>query len=133
METITQYSIDFSIKGEFANTLNRVKEALKAEGFGTLSEIDVQSTLKEKIGKEIAPYTILGVCNPILASEAIESEPKIGVFLPCTVLVRAEGETIQVSAQDPVLMSSVISNPNLEHLAADARQRIVRALASITS
>ena len=128
---MTEYSIDRTISGPFDQALQRVKAALIAEGFGTLSEIDIRTILREKIGKDIPPYTVLGVCNPHLAAQAIDLEPKIGVFLPCTVLVREDGESILVSAQDPGLMESMIGNASLEPISSEARLRIERALESI--
>jgi uncharacterized protein (DUF302 family) len=128
---LTAYSIDRTLSGTFQVNLKRVKDALKAEGFGTLTEIDIQATLKEKVGKDMQDYTVLGVCNPQLASQAIDAEPKIGVFLPCTVLVRQLGNQTLVSAQDPILIEAVVSNPGLASMSLEASKRITRALDSL--
>lgn len=138
MELATQgktkpYCIEVKMSGNFAEAVQKVKEAMKAEGFGTLSEIDVKATLKEKIDADVAPYTILGVCNPQLAHRAIGIEPKIGVFLPCTVLVRDNGKEIDISAQDPVLMEEIIGNPELQPIAREARSRIEKVLRGLQS
>ncbi|MHB8637765.1 MAG: DUF302 domain-containing protein [Fimbriimonadaceae bacterium] len=130
--TAAQFSLDAEIRGPFNTALAKVKEALKVEGFGVLSEIDVQATLREKIGVELAPYTILGVCNPHLASQAIAVEPKVGVFLPCNILVRQDGERVLISAQDPALIDDFLAMPALRPMAAEARTRLERALEAVT-
>jgi len=131
MSTVTEmieFSIDREVAGPFDQAVDRLKAALKARGFGTLTEVDVQATLREKIGKEIAPYRILGVCNPGLAAQALEAEPRIGVFLPCTVVVRESGGRVLVHAQDPGLMERIVVNPELAPLAQATRAGIVEAL-----
>ena len=125
---MNKFSLDTEITGPFNEALAKVKESLKAEGFGVLSEVDVQATLREKIGVELEPYTILGVCNPKLAHAAITIEPKIGVFLPCTVLVRQSGDRVLISAQDPGLIDTFLGIPALEPMATEARTRIAGAL-----
>lgn len=128
---MSSYSLDITLCCPFQVAIERVKVALKDQGFGTLCETDVQATLREKIGKEIPAYTILGVCNPNLAAQAIEIEPNIGVFLPCTVLLRQVGNRVQVSAQDPALMEEFLGNPDLEPLGREARTRILDALRAL--
>lgn len=106
--------------------------ALKAEGFGILSEIDVRATLKAKIDADIRPYTILGACNPPLALAAIGAEPDVGLLLPCNVLLQAlDDATVKVSILDPSVMGQVASNDALGPLMAGARERLARALAAI--
>lgn len=124
----TGYSIDRTALGCFSEVVDRVKAALSAQGFGVLSEIDVQKALKDKIGKQITPYTILGVCNPTLAGQAIDAEPTIGVFLPCTVLVRQDGDAVRVHAQDPLLLEALIDNSALGPLAREAAAKITVSL-----
>jgi uncharacterized protein (DUF302 family) len=110
------------------------KDALKAEGFGVLTEIDVQRTLKEKLGHEMGRYLIMGACNPNLAHRAQRAEQEIGALLPCNVVVYedrdAGGETV-VIAQDPQTMLGTVGNPALEPVATEARQRLERALRSL--
>jgi len=133
-ETSTSsYGIGTTVEGPFAQAVQRVKEAFKAEQFGTLSEIDVTATLREKTGEAIEPYTILGMCNPRLASSAIQAEHEIGLLLPCNVLVHECGGRVHVSAQDPRVLMQVAQNEALRPIAEEARQRIERAIASLGS
>ena len=123
------YGLAVSLDASFEDALQQVKAAFKEEGFGTLFELDIQSTLQEKIGAEIPPYTILGTCNPGLAHRAIGLEPQIGVLLPCNVLVRSVADgRVEVVAQNPSLFSQMSETEGLEGVAAEARQRIDRAL-----
>ena len=109
-----------------------VKEALKAQGFGTLTEIDVKATLKEKIDVDVEPYVILGACNPRLAHRALAAEPDVGLLLPCNVVVRPhEGRTL-VSAMDPGLMAEMLDHPDLKPIAEEATRLIDAALDSLT-
>ena len=131
METIDITKLHAALSVPFDEALTRVKQAFKAEGFGALSEIDVRKALQEKVGKQIEPYTILGMCNPHLASQAIAAEHEIGLFLPCNVLVHACGGTVNVSAQDPIQLMQMTHNAALQPIAEEARLRIVRAIASL--
>lgn len=117
----------------FDQALAEVKEALAAEGFGTLTEIDVQATLKQKIGKEIDRYVIVGACNPQLAARALDVEPQIGVLLPCNVVVRAEGGGVVVEATDPHLMATLTGKEAIEPIADEARERIDKAMIRLSS
>ena len=87
------YGTGIRLRGGFADTVVRVREALKDQGFGVLTEIDVQATLKEKLGEDMEPYLILGACNPPLAHRALAVDRRIGLLLPCNVVVRAEGDS----------------------------------------
>ena len=98
------YGFGASLSVPYEEALPRVKEALKAEGFGILTEIDVQRTLREKLGAEMEPYIILGACNPQLAHRALEQEPEIGLLLPCNVVVRAQDAGSRVDIADPQAM-----------------------------
>jgi uncharacterized protein (DUF302 family) len=109
----------------------RVKDAFKEQGFGTLTEIDVRETLREKIGAEVEPYIILGACNPELAHRALEAEREIGVLLPCNVVVRATGDTTTVQALDPDIMVQLPGNPAIQDIADEASRRIAAALAAL--
>jgi uncharacterized protein (DUF302 family) len=116
---------------DFAAALARTREALTAEGFGVLCEIDVQATMKEKLGEEVGPYTILGACNAPLAHRALGEEPEVGVLLPCNVVVRVEdGETV-VEAVDPEGVFSLVGEPELEPVASEVRERLVRVVTSV--
>lgn len=112
----------------FDQALARTKEELAAEGFGTLTEIDVQATLAEKIGKEMEPYVIVGACNPGLASRALDAEPQIGVLLPCNVVVRQTGANVVVEAMDPGLMATLVGTDAIRPVADEARKLISNAL-----
>lgn len=106
----------------------RTREALKEQGFGILTEIDVKETMKKKIGAEMDGYRILGACNPNMAYKAIGMEPRIGAMLPCNVILRAiEGGT-EVSAIDPVASMSAVDNADLHAVAADVRDMLKKAI-----
>jgi uncharacterized protein (DUF302 family) len=117
----------------YDDAVPKVKEAFKAQGFGTLTEIDVRATLAEKIGAEIEPYVILGTCNPNLAHRALGVTRDIGLLLPCNVVVRQDGDHVVVQALDAAVIASVPELPDLEPVAADAAQRIQAALDSLTA
>ena len=119
------------LQGEFADVLARVKEAFADQGFGTLTEIDLQATLQEKVGKEMDPYVIVGACNPHLASRAIDAEPQIGVLLPCNVAVRQLDNGISVEVMDPGLMATVTGNDDVQPIADEARELVNKALAAL--
>jgi uncharacterized protein (DUF302 family) len=107
----------------------RVREALKVEGFGVLTEIDVKSTLKEKLDVDFRPYRILGACNPPLAHQALSTETDIGLLLPCNVVVYEGDEgTSVVSVMDPVQQLAVAGRDDMEPLARDVRERMKRVL-----
>ena len=122
------YGLSLTLGSSFEETVQRVREAFKEEGFGVLTEMNVQQTLQEKIGLQMDPYTIFGMCNPLLASRAIAAEPNIGLFLPCNVLVARRGDKTVVSAQDPLFMVPITGNDALQPIAQEARDRIDRAL-----
>ena len=106
----------------------RIREALAEQGFGVLTEIDVAATLKEKLGIERPPYKILGACNPTLAAAALDIDPAIGALLPCNVIIyRTDHDTV-AAAVEPLTMLGVTDNPDLEHIAREARDRLTQAL-----
>lgn len=125
------YGRTVMVKGSVADTIPKVKDALKAQGFGVLTEIDVQATLREKLGAETRPYVILGACNPTLADRALRAEPEIGLLLPCNVVVREHDEGALVSAVDPQMMSDVTGHPELPAIAEEATERLDAALAQV--
>lgn len=112
----------------FADAVARTTEALKTEGFGVLSEIDVSATLKKKIDVDFRPYVILGACNPQLAHQALRAEPQIGLLLPCNVVVQAEGDGSTVSIADPKAMFTMVSNPGMGDVAGEAEARLRRVI-----
>ena len=121
------------LEGEFADAVARVREALKGEGFGVISEIDIQKTLKEQIGAEFRPYVILGACNPTLAHEALQMEDKVGTMLPCNVVVQQAGEGVEVAAIDPVASMQAIRNAALKDKAGEVADRLRRAIEALQS
>ena len=115
----------------FAQALAATKTALADHGFGVLTEIDMQQTLKTKVDKDMDAYVILGACNPKLASAALDVEPNVGALLPCNVVVRQVGAMVQVDALDPGLMVSMTSRDELAPIAAEARRLIGETLAAL--
>lgn len=127
------YALSVTVDQSFEATVQATRAALAKEGFGVLTEIDLQSTLKSKIDADIAPQVILGACRPSLALEALEAETSIGLLLPCNVVVRAvDGDQTIVEALDPAVMVTLTGNDNLGKVAEDARTRLAAALDSLT-
>ena len=127
----TAYAITTTVDTDFDTAVTRVREELAVEGFGVLTEIDVQATLERKLGVHGEPYLILGACNPTLAHQGLGIEPDLGVLLPCNVVVRTDGGAVRVSAMEPVAAMRLAANPDLAPLAAEARERLERALSRI--
>jgi uncharacterized protein (DUF302 family) len=122
-----------TMNGRFAETLDRVREALQTEGFGVISEIDLQQALKEKIGVDFRPYVILGACNPRLAHEALMLEDKVGTMLPCNVVVQQKGDAVEVAAIDPIASMQAIENQALAQKATEVAARLQRAIERLGS
>jgi uncharacterized protein (DUF302 family) len=120
------------VNTDFETAIPRVTEALKAEGFGVLTEIDVKETLKNKLAVDFRPYRILGACNPPLAYQALQIAPEVGLLLPCNVIVyQVEKDAIVVSLVDPIAMLGVLAYPQLRPVAEDARARLNRVAAAL--
>ena len=126
------YYLARSLPIGFDEAVSRVTAALKQEGFGVLTDIDVQATLKSKLGVDTPKYRILGACNPGFAHEALQLENKLGVLLPCNVIVRAEKDTqTEIAAIDPVSSMERVGNPKLAAIAEEVRGRLQRAIDSL--
>ena len=130
---MTDYGMSIELPTGIAEARERVEAALAEQGFGVLTEIDVAATLKNKIGKDIAPQLILGACNPVLADRALTAETSIGLLLPCNVVLRSTGEhrTI-VEALDPAVMVTFTGNADLEPVATEARAKLTAALETLS-
>lgn len=125
------YTIETTIEGPFEEAIDRTTRALEAEGFGVLSDIDMGSTIEEKLGEEFPRYRILGACNPPAAHEALSTELEVGTLLPCNVIVRERDDgDVVVAAVDPTVVID-LTDSDLDDLAADIRSRLVRALESL--
>jgi uncharacterized protein (DUF302 family) len=129
---VSSYTMTVTLPVEPAEAERRVREALQGQGFGILSEIDVEAALREKLGEEVGAYKILGACNPPLAKQAIDADPDVGALLPCNVLLRANpaGGT-DVVAADPHAMLA-LGPESLEGVASDARRRLDAALTALS-
>ena len=125
------YTIDRKLNGSFDQIIDRTIAALKDEGFGVLSDIDIRATLKAKIGTEFRPYRILGACNPPLAYRALQAEDKIGAMLPCNVIVQEKPDGVVVSAINPLVGMEQIGNPALTAIAIEVSEKLKRVLAAI--
>jgi uncharacterized protein (DUF302 family) len=128
-EKMTQYYLSKTVELSFEETVVRITEELKKEGFGILTEIDMQATLKKKLDVDLRPYKILGACNPPFAYKAVQTESHIGLLLPCNVIVQDAGEgKTEVAAIDPVVSMSRVDNPALEPVAREVRAKLQRAI-----
>ena len=126
------YTINRILSGaSFEEIEHRTRQALADKGFGVLTEIDVQATMKKKLDAEMPPYRILGACNPQMAYQAIQIEPHVGAMLPCNVIIRQVDDAVEVSAVDPVALMQAIRNDELKRVAGDVRDLLAAAIAAI--
>jgi uncharacterized protein (DUF302 family) len=129
---MAQYVFGKPVAMGFDAAVQRVTEELGKVGFGVLTDIDVQATMRKKLGLEMRPYRILGACNPQIASQAIAAEPQIGALLPCNVVVRQDAQdAVHVEIMDPNAVLSLVDNPAVPALAAEVRQKLEQALAAL--
>ena len=126
-----QYGFSKTIDLPFEQTIEKVIEELKKEGFGVLTTIDVKETLKKKINVDFKKYTILGACNPPIAHKALQTEEELGLLLPCNVIVYEKDNRTNVSMFDPMLMTSVIDNEQMEPIAKEVKEKLQRVLAAV--
>ncbi len=124
-----KYYFNKTIEGSFDKVCQRAIEILKKEGFGVLTEIDVKETLKKKLDVDFRKYKILGACNPSFAYKALQTEDKIGIMLPCNVIVQEITEDeIEVAAVDPIASMQAVQNPNLEGIALQVQQKLKKVI-----
>jgi uncharacterized protein (DUF302 family) len=127
-----KYYISKTLKTSFEQAVDQVTESLKAEGFGVLSEINIHEKLKEKLNIDFRRYRILGACNPAYAYKALQNEDKIGIMLPCNVIIQELGkDEIEVAAVDPVASMMAIENQNLAGIAGEIKEKLERVIASL--
>ena len=131
MTMATRFTFGRRLPGSPADLRPVVEAALRAEGFGVLTEIDVAATLKAKLGVDRPPYLILGACNPPLAHRALEADPSVGALLPCNVVLRADGDTTIVEAMDPAAVMALMDAPEIHAVGEEARARLVRVIESL--
>jgi len=127
----TRYGLRVDLSVPFDTAVARATDALKTQGFGVITTIDIAQTLKQKLNRDFRRYVILGACNPVLAHKALLAEPQIGLMLPCNVVVQAAEGGSTVSIADPKAMFTVVSNPTLVEVANDADARLRRVIAAL--
>jgi uncharacterized protein (DUF302 family) len=127
----TDYAFRVRLDLPYAQAVENVSEALKEEGFGVLTEIDVKATLKEKLDIDFRKYVILGACNPHLAHEALSEDLDVGLLLPCNVIVFEDDGNVEVAVVEPRTLLGVIENPGLNKVAVEARERLQRVFRSL--
>jgi len=120
-----------TVSGPFEAVVARAEAALKEQGFGVLTRIDVKATMKEKLDVDVAPNVILGACHPALAHKALTIEPRIGLLLPCNVVVRQEGNAVRVEAIEPYAMVEMFPDKDLGEVAGEASDRLRRAIEAV--
>ena len=126
-----EYGMTIRTAAPFADVAPRVRAALKDQGFGVLTEIDVRATMRDKLGEDMEDYLILGACNPPLAHRALTADRKIGLLLPCNVVIRAEEHGTVVEALDPRVIATMASQPEVKAVADEAAHRLLAALQAV--
>lgn len=126
-----QYGFGTRLDVPYAEAVERARAALKEQGFGVLTEIDVKATMKAKLGVDFQPYIILGACNPPLAYRALSAEQSIGLLLPCNVIVYQDGDGARVEFMDPAVALGIVGNPDVAPVASEARARLWAAMQSL--
>ena len=127
------YALSTTVRTPYDETVAAVREALGEQGFGVLTEIDIKATLKKKLDVDVPPQVILGACRPPLAHAALQAEPSIGLLLPCNVVVREAADGTVVEAVDPQTMVAMTENGDLQAVADEAKERLEKALASLSA
>ena len=133
MTTTAGYTFGTRMVGSLDDVRPRVEAALKAEGFGVLTVIDVQATMKARLGVDQPPFLILGACNPPLAHRALDADPSVGVLLPCNVVLREDGPQTIVEAMDPLAVLGIIQVPAIRSIALEAKARLEGAIARLAA
>ena len=129
---MTKYYFEKTVELSFNDAIVRVTEELKKEGFGVLTEVDIQATLKKKLDVDFRPYKILGACNPPFAYKALQAEQNIGLLLPCNVIVQDAGNgKTEIAAIDPLVSMSRVENPALEPVAAEIKAKLQRVIQNV--
>jgi uncharacterized protein (DUF302 family) len=131
MTALSSYTFGTRLRGSVVEVRPRVEAVLKAEGFGVLTEIDVQATMKAKLGIDRPPYLILGACNPTLAHRALEADPSVGALLPCNVVLRQDGPETIVEAMDPMAALGIVKRVAVRAVAEEAKARLERAIETL--
>lgn len=135
IEQTTRYGISTTVKLPYEQAVEKTREELAKQGFGVLTEVDIRATLKQKLGKDVGPYIILGACSPTHAYQAVTGEPDIGLLLPCNVIVRAadeEGKTV-VAAMDPESALALAENEAIEPIAREVKERMRKVLEGVAA
>lgn len=131
MNTDRDYAFRAQLDVSYEEALAKVGDALKSEGFGILTTVDMKATLREKLGVDFRKYSILGVCNPPLAQRALEQDLEAGLMLPCTVVIYEQGSGSVVLIADPITVVDLLGNPVMRPIVVEAQEKLKRALASI--
>jgi uncharacterized protein (DUF302 family) len=129
--TGSSYGFGKLVERPFTEVLADVRDVLKEQGFGIITEIDVQATVKEKLGRDRPPYVILGACNPTFADQVLEADPEMGLFMPCNVVVYEDPAGTRVSAVDPSVMLEMAGDSGLVGVAAEVRRRLLAAVEAV--